>query len=38
MAVKEHDKPSNYIGKWKDLTEKEEDEINKARKELRGFF
>ena len=36
--LKENDKPSNYFGKWKTLTKKEEDEIKKARKELRKLW
>ena len=36
--IQENDRPSNYFGKWKDITEKEEQGMNKAKSELRKLW
>ena len=33
--LQEKDRPSNYFGKWKDLSNKDEQKIIKAKSELR---
>jgi predicted CopG family antitoxin len=36
--LKEKDRPSNYFGKWKDLSKEDEQKINKAKSELRKLW
>ena len=36
--LKENDRPSNYFGKWKDITKEEEKKIKKAKSELRKLW
>jgi predicted CopG family antitoxin len=34
----ENDRPSNYFGKWKDISKDEENRIKKAKSELRKLW
>jgi len=36
--LKEKDRPSNYFGKWKDISKEEENKIKKAKSELRKLW
>jgi hypothetical protein len=36
--LKEKDRPSNYLGKWKDITKNDEIRLKKARSELRKLW
>ena len=36
--LRENDHPSNYFGKWKDITKEEEQKMKKAKSELRKLW